>query len=466
MAVLSAQALSDSETQRIHEVSLRVLAEVGVDVCHETIRARLLHAGAAEGATNTRVRLPAGMVTEALARCPTDIPLHSVRGDTYRLAPGNRLYSSCVVDPFMLDYHDGRRPPRLADCATNARLVDALSLITMPYKMDLDYVDAIGRTALLESNLAFMSNMSKHTICAPHDAEAARVWIEMSEIMAGSSLRDTPIVSALVSPTSPLTFDLQFLEIVECLLPYGIPLILLPCPQAGATAPFTLAGTVVDFNVENLAALTLIQMLCPGAPLHYHNVAMGFDMRSGRSSLGGPEKALCTIAGVDMGRFYHLSCGCPGTATNSVHYDIQNGAETMSQLLLAVASRANLITGIGSIGNGMGTSAEQILFDCDLIALATYLQRGILVDDERLALDAIGRVGPGGDFLQDPNTLRFLRSGEHFYTGSFETSGSPESARSMYENLHARVEQILAHHKPAVPEARVEALRRYVENHR
>jgi trimethylamine:corrinoid methyltransferase-like protein len=114
----------------------------------------------------------------------------------------------------------------------------------------------------------------------------------------------------------------------------------------------------------------------------------------------------------------------------------------------------------------MGTSAEQILFDCDLIALATYLQTGIRVDDERLAFDAFSRVGPGGDFLQDPNTLRFLRSGEHFYAGSFETSGAPESARSMVENLHARVEQILAHHQPAVPPSRVEDLRRYVEDNR
>jgi trimethylamine:corrinoid methyltransferase-like protein len=135
----------------------------------------------------------------------------------------------------------------------------------------------------------------------------------------------------------------------------------------------------------------------------------------------------------------------------------------MAQLLPAVASRANLITGIGSIGNGMGTSAEQILFGCDLIALATYLQTGIRVDDERLAFDAFTRVGPGGDFLQDPNTLRFLRAGEHFYTGSFETSGAADPARSMLENLHARAEQILARHKPAIPEGRVEALRRYTE---
>jgi trimethylamine---corrinoid protein Co-methyltransferase len=463
MAVLSAQALSDCEIERIHAVSLRVLAEVGVDVCHESIRARLLRAGAREGATNARVRLPVEMVAEALACCPSEFILYSVRGDTYAMTAGNRLYSSCVVDPFMLDYRDGRRPPSLADCENNARLVDAVDMITMPYKMDLDYSDAVGRIALLESNLAFMSNMSKHYICAPYDADAARAWMEMCEIMAGEDLKAKPIVSAMISPMSPLTFDNQILDIISVLLPYGIPLILLPCPQAGATSPLPLAGTIVNFNAENLAALTLIQTLRPGTPLHYHTVAMGFDMRSGRASLGGPEKALCGLAAVDMGRFYNLSCGCAGTATNSVRYDPQNGAETMAQLLLAVASRANLITGIGSIGNGMGTSAEQILFDCDLVALATYLMSGILADEERLAFDAFGRAGPGGDFLRDPTTLRFLRSGEHFYAGSFETSGSPDPAHSMFENLHARVEQILAHHQPQVPEVQIDELRRYVE---
>jgi trimethylamine---corrinoid protein Co-methyltransferase len=332
VAVLSAQALSDSEIERIHISSLRVLAEVGVDVCNEAIRAQLLRSGAREGATNARVCLPAEMVAEALACCPPEFVQCSVRGDTYAMAPGSRFYSSCVVDPFMLDYRDGRRPPRLADCATNARLVDALDLIAMPYKMDLDYTDAVGRTALLESNLAFMSNMSKHYICAPYDADAARTWMEMSEIMAGDDLESRPIVSALISPTSPLTFDSQVLDIVTVLLPYGIPLILLPCPQAGATSPFTLAGTIVGFNAENLAAITLIQTLRPGTPLHYHTVAMGFDMRSGRASLGGPEKALCGLAAVDLGRFYNLSCGCAGTATNSVRYDPQNGAETMAQL--------------------------------------------------------------------------------------------------------------------------------------
>jgi trimethylamine--corrinoid protein Co-methyltransferase len=462
VASIDIRVLSVAEAQQIHEASLHLLSNTGVDVCHEKIRAKLLAAGAREGRSSARVCIPAEMVRDALELCPRDIVLGSVRGDRYPMGAGRRFYSSCVVDPFMLDYEQGKRPPRLADCGSNACLVDALDIITMPYKMDLDYNDATGHRALLESNLAFMANMTKHYICAPHSRVEARVWMEMSEIMAGSSLRENRIVSALVSPTSPLTFDRQFLELLDCLLPYDIMLIMLPCPQAGATSPFTIAGTVVDFNVENLATVVIAQTLHPGAALHYHNVAMGFDMRTGLSSLGGPEKALCAIAGADMGRFYNLSSGCAGTATDSVQYDFQNGAESMSQLLLAVASRANLITGIGSIGNGMGTSPEQILFDCDLIALATYLQTGVSVSTERLALDSFARVGPGGNFLEDQTTLKLLRSGEHFYAGSFEKSGSPEPKRSMYENLHERARRILEKHQPEAPAGRLEELQRYV----
>jgi trimethylamine--corrinoid protein Co-methyltransferase len=237
--------------------------------------------------------------------------------------------------------------------------------------------------------------------------------------------------------------------------------ILLPCPQTGATAPFPLAGTVVDFNVENLAAITIIQTLWPGTPLHYHHVAMGFDMRTALSSLGGPEKALLAVAGADMGSFYGLSCGCAGSATDSAAYDIQNGAETMAQLLLTVGSRANLITGIGSLGNAMATSQEQILFDCELISVADYLRKGIQVDEERLAFAAFARLGPGGDFLSDELTLKLLRSGEHFPAASLQRAGVT-AKQTMYEALHNRAQEILRTHRPAVPEDRIEDLRRYI----
>lgn len=463
MSGFSVKMLSDSEVEQIHETSLRVLEEIGVDVQHDRIRASLLTAGAREGETNTRVRLPRQLVMEAVRSCPRDIVLDSVRGEKYKLTADSRFYSSCCVDPFIGDYHDGLRPPRIEDCAGNARLIDALDMISMPYKMDVAFSDVSDEeTALLESNLAFMSNMSKHYVCGPHSVMAARTWMEMSEIMAAAGSSKEKIVSALVSPISPLTLDKQFLDIVEFLLPYQIMLILLPCPQAGATSPFSIAGTVVTCNVEQLATITAIQTLQPGSPIFCHSASMGFNMKSSLASLGGPEKLLCAVANADMGRFYNLPCGSAGAASDSVRYDIQTGAETMSQLQLSVCGQANVVFGIGSFCNGMGTSAEKILFDCELVEMAEYLRKGIQVDDVRMAFEAIQRVGPGGDFLMDEHTLHLLHSEEHFYAGSFERSGSQEEKSSMYENLHKRVVEILSNHKPNIPENRLTALREYV----
>ena len=232
------------------------------------------------------------MIREALAKCDRQITLSSVRGAKYELGRDSRYYSSCLVDPFMLEYHGGPRPPRLKDCVDNARLVDALDLIGMPYKMDLAYADVPEDHGVLWSNYALMSQMSKHYIFGPHNVAEARTWMEMCEIMAAGPLGEDRIASALVSPISPLRLDKDYLELVEYLAPLGIVLILLPCPMSGVTSPFSLAGTVVTYNAENLAAIVTIQTLQPGAALVYHNVASAFNMRSARSSLGGPEKIL------------------------------------------------------------------------------------------------------------------------------------------------------------------------------
>ena len=224
------RGLSDSEIQSIHETSLKVLEQIGVDICHDQIRKKLLAVGAKPGSTSERVLFPRKMVMEALGKCDRNITLSCVRDQDYTLTSDSRFYSSCLVDPFMVDSDGVKRPPILNDCVMNSRLVEGLDIIQMPYKMDVSYSDICSEDSVLVSNFAFMSNMSKHYICAPHNIEEARLWVEMCEIMAGSPLKKKKIVSAYVSPISPLTLDKGFLELVEYLAPQGVMLIILPCP--------------------------------------------------------------------------------------------------------------------------------------------------------------------------------------------------------------------------------------------
>jgi len=128
MNTISTKVLSDLEVERVHEISLKVLQEIGVDISHERIRSKLLAAGAKQSMTNTRVIFPKQMVMDALKQCERNITLDSVRGEKYKLSPDSRFYSSCCIDPFIIDYHNGKRSPIIEDCRTMHALLMHLIL--------------------------------------------------------------------------------------------------------------------------------------------------------------------------------------------------------------------------------------------------------------------------------------------------------------------------------------------------
>jgi trimethylamine--corrinoid protein Co-methyltransferase len=102
-----------------------------------------------------------------------------------------------------------------------------------------------------------------------------------------------------------------------------------------------------------------------------------------------------------------------------------------------------------------------LVIDLDLVLAARRYVQGIVVDPERLAIDAIRRVGPGGHYLEDPHTLQFLRSGERFAPRSYNRLGHRSTARSQLEKAHGIVEKILS--EPAEPAITEAAMARITE---
>ena len=137
------------------------------------------------------------------------------------------------------------------------------------------------------------------------------------------------------------------------------------------------------------------------------------DMKSGRDLYYRAEKMLFKLVGVQMGRHYRLPIAGEAGGTLTYRPDVQNGAESMLYLLAALGGQ-NIVGGLGSLHNANGMSAEQILMQCGLVDMAEYLHRGVDLSDQKLALDSIAAVGPGGNFLTDPLTLELLRSDEFF----------------------------------------------------
>ncbi len=453
--------LSDSEIQRVHEQSCLLLAETGLDIGKAEIAERLLAVGASRGKSDNRICLPATLIEESLSKCPTEFHIWSVDRQRHLVGANSRQYSTCLVDPGMNTESGMNRPPTLHDCAQNAKIIDALGIVTMPYKMDQAYEGMPANLSVAASNEQYFANCTKHVICGPCNKEDTQVWMEMAEIMSPESVRTTPIISVLISPSSPLVLHADCLDILDVSLGHGAPIICLPCPMCGMTSPLSVAGTLVQLNAENLALITLIQTLQPGHPVVYHTVAMSADMATATPRLSSPEKLLLGLAAAQLGKFYKMPSGTAGSSTEVSRFDVQNGAESMGQIMPAVLGPANIITGIGSNSNACGTSAEQILMDCEMIRLAERLREGIGFEGLEEAVESITRVQPGGDFLTDEYTAAQCRSGEFFEPDLFDWSG-PGQGKGFYAKAKARAQEILDTHTPPVPQDRLDELKHYV----
>jgi trimethylamine--corrinoid protein Co-methyltransferase len=287
------------------------------------------------------------------------------------------------------------------------------------------------------------------------------ITIEMAAIMACGPLSEKPNLMTLISPSSPLTLHEDCLDMLESAVFSGVPVICLPCPMNGLTSPVSVIGTILTVNAENLALITIIQLLRPGSKLIYHTVAMPADARTLEARMTGPEKMLDAIGAAEMGRFYGLPVGLPISSTEVSGFDIQNGAESMSQIFPGILFSPDIVSGVGSNTNACGTSIEQILLDCEMIRLASRFQRGVAFGDLEKSFQTIERVGPGGSYINDWDTLDDFRNEDIFIPELFRWTGHPDFEVSAVEKAAAKAES-LALMPVAVDSERLALLQEYI----
>ncbi len=459
------QLLSEGDREKIHTAGLDVVENVGIRCDNAELRQDLRKRGCEVDDASGIVRIPREIVKESYASVGRKPVLNCVNGKELHCYGGNRYYGSLILDPIIVDYEEGNRPPRLSDIERHAKLGDALPLVDTIYKMEHTLSDVGEALSELKGLEAFMTNQTTSYSAAPSNMETARLWVEMSEIMAGGSLKDNPILRGYVATVSPLIFPDEAGKMLRYLLEHGVVFRCGPCPMAGATAPYTLAGMLTLCEAENAFAVTAQQTLAPGAPLLYGAGNHAMDMASGNFSYAGPVKEILHLAYSEMAEEYHnIRCSGGGFTTHSSKYDYQNALEgTMGAAYLLLTSQT-VIAGMGSNANATGMSAEQIVLHHELLERIHRYMAGIEVTDEKLGVASIAAQGPGGNFLMDDLTLKYMRSGEHYEGDLIPVFAPGEDDKSAQERAHERAEEIIASHKPAVPEDRVKELRRYVED--
>lgn len=465
MQGLVLKVMNESEMELLNAKTLKVLAEVGFKVIHSETLSKFKRAGALVNQNTNIVRIPSEMVKELLAQATEHLVQTGLNGKILNVGGENRYYTSLILDPFIIDYSDGVRPPLLEDVRRHTIIGESLERINTMMRMQQPVSDIPEPDSCYKTMETFLLHTTKHTAVYPTSEQNCRDWIDVMGFIAeaaGLDVNSTPLMSVAMAVTSPLQVHGLNIEIMKMAMEHSYPILTTVCPMAGTTAPYTVAGTILMANIEALIPVLITQIYKPGHPVTYGTGPSVTDMRTGHDLYYKPEKMLFKTAATQMGAFYNLPVAGEAGGTMTWRSDMQNGAESFAYLLASHFGRQNIIGGLGSMHNANGMSAEQIILQCGLVDMAEYLAAGIEFSEEKLAFDSISRARPGGHFLTDDLTLKMLQSKEFFHSEYLDLTGGYDlSVPDAYEMAHRRAEDIVAQYKPTVNAKVQEAIRSF-----
>jgi len=443
--------LSEKEIEAIHNASVRILEQGGALVRSPRALKVLADAGAKIDTEKKLVRVPSSLVKECLRKHPTSFTLSGrIRRNDLPITP-DRMYAhnggGCLN---ILDANSGKaRTATAKDVEVLSKLLDALDNIHQC--TTLIYVsDAPPEVRGIHTSVNLLRNTTKNCVFTPYNVSNLEVIVRLAATIVGGKdeLRKTPLIQFGISPTSPLELSEDVADQLMKAAAYNLPVAILPCPLAGGTSPATLAGTLVQQNVEFLVSHVIVQLVNPGNSVFYSGRAMSMDMRTGVSAMG-VEFGLMSAATVQLARYYNLPSDVYGLATNSKSVDEQTALEKTAVGLLPALAGANFLSGAGSLEMGMTASPEQLVIDNEILQIIFRASRGIDVSSETLAADLIEEIGPGGHYLGTEHTRKFYLH-EHYVPqlsdrsvrADWEKAGSKE----MVKRAGERVDKILKEH--------------------
>ncbi|MEM9970639.1 MAG: trimethylamine methyltransferase family protein [Pseudomonadota bacterium] len=446
--------LSDADIARIHEAALTVLEEIGLADAPPSGVEIMTRAGAILG-DDGRLRYPPALVEDMLAKAGRDITLHG-REERYDLhLSGKKVHYGTAGAAVNMVEADGRtyRHSTLQDLYDAARITDQLDNVHFFQRpmVARDLTD--NRELDLNTIYASCTGTTKHVGTSISEPDNAQDCVDLCYAIAGGeeAFRARPFVSntnCFVVP--PLKFATESCEAMETCIRGGLPVLLLSAGMAGATAPATLAGAIVQAVAECLAGMVYVNALVPGHPAVFGTWPFVVDLRTGAMSIGSGEQALLTAGCAQMHHFYGLPGGAAAGASDAKLPDMQAGWEQMCTNLMAGLGGLNMVyEAAGMHASLLGFCHESLILGDDIIGQALRCVKGIEVTDETLAIEAMREVclGGPGHYLGVGDTLARMET-DYVYP-AFGDRTSPKEWEELgklelVENAAKRKADILA----------------------
>ncbi len=408
--------LTEAQVQQIHDASIAILQEPGL-LCFNKQAAAIFRESGAEvkevgGAARPSwtLKLPEKLVSDAVARAPSEITLGARNPDNALVMKGDepRVYyitgseTNTWLDVAFEEYastKDSSKKVRLPQFRPHRGTVADLCASAHVCE-HLDTVDGYIRTVNIQDKeinndnkdvnkfFASLNNTTKHVMSGLTNLNQLDNVVRMAELVAGGpdKLKANPLISFITCLVkSPLQFVDDTTETYIELCRRALPVVVSSSPQAGTSAPIKEAGIMAQINAEVLAGITLGQLVNPGAPVLYGSVPVRARMDTLGDSYGAIETTQYNIDCVQMARYYNI----PNYSTSGVCDPKIPGQQStverlFSNILTTLAGPQFLHCAFGLLdGNSVFCLLQAVLDDAHFAMIRHFL-RAPKVDNTEL----------------------------------------------------------------------------------
>jgi len=408
---------SEDEIESIHEASLKVLCDTGIDIQSPRAVEILKRGGAAVDSDGKRVRFEPGFIMDKIASTPSEFTLHGRNKERHVHVGGQSIINTMVSSaPNVSDLERGRILGNFEDYTNLIKLGEILNTVHAFGGYPVEPCDLDVSVRHLQAVSAAVRLSTKPLFGYAIGSERMLDAIEIIRIGRGineDTLLKEPSITTVVNANSPLVYDKALLEGAIEMAEHNQPVIYTPFTLAGAMAPITVAGALVQQNAEALAGLAFHQCVKPGAPAMYGSFTSNVDMKSGSPAFGTPEYTQATIGSGQLARKYKIPLRA-SNANASNAPDEQSVYESQMSLWACLLGQVNFILhGHGWIEGGLCASYEKVILDAEMNQMMEAFLQPAIVNKDTLGVEAIAEVGPANHFFAAQQTLERYET-EHY----------------------------------------------------
>ncbi|TGT57772.1 trimethylamine methyltransferase [Mesorhizobium sp. M00.F.Ca.ET.170.01.1.1] len=404
------ELVSADQLEHIHQASLTVLREVGIDFRDELALAQWKEAGA--DVRGQRVHIDGELIESLLAKAPSRFEMTG-RGDNTRFEIGVDTLTFCPMQgaPNIRDLDGTRRFSTIADLRKINKLIQMSPGFHMGTGFACEPTDIPVPWRHLHISHSNFVEIDLATNGLTTGQGRAEDCMAMARIVYGQDFMDeNAVLWGQVSGNSPLVWDATMLAGLRVFALANQVVLISPFVLGAANTPADVISTVVQLNAEAVAGVAYTQLVAPGTKTIYGQYSVSVSMKSGAPMSGMPEVSQLNAIVGQLARRYNIPWRTTASQSSAKTFDAQSGYESATSYMAAVTANANLLLHAGGWDEaGMVHCLAKLVTDGEQNLLMAKYAAGVNFDRLEEGMEAMRRVGPGGHYLGDAFTLKYFQ---------------------------------------------------------